>query len=37
MTSLSGASGRTPFLAIDKYGVDGAYTFDPNIFSPTTS
>lgn len=36
VTSLSGAPGRTPFLAIDKYGVDGAYAFDPNIFSPTT-
>ena len=36
VTSLSGAQGRTPFLAIDKYGVDGAYTFDPNVFSPTT-
>lgn len=29
VTSWVGSADRTPFLAIDKYGVDGAYTFDP--------
>ncbi len=27
---------RKPFLAIDKYGVDGAYIYDPDFLSPTT-
>ncbi len=31
-----GSADRTPFLAIDKYGVDGAYTFDPAVFDPGT-
>jgi hypothetical protein len=31
--SWSGAADRTPFLAIDKYGVDGAYTYDPEILT----
>ncbi len=26
---------RKPFLAIDKYGVDGAYIYDPAFLSPT--
>ncbi len=30
VTSWSGLPERKPFLAIDKYGVDGAYPFDPN-------
>ena len=33
VTSWEGASGRAPFLAIDKYGVDGAYTFDPDMLT----
>ena len=34
-TSWSGAANRALFLAIDKYGVDGAYTFDPDMFTNT--
>lgn len=36
VTSWQGAADRAPFLAIDKYGVDGAYTFDPALFDPRT-
>ena len=31
VTSWTGNPARAPFLAIDKYGVDGAYTFDPDM------
>lgn len=31
VTAWTGDPARTPFLAIDKYGVDGAYTFDPDM------
>lgn len=31
VTSWSGSPARTPFLAIDKYGVDGAYMYDPQL------
>jgi len=30
VTSWAGSPDRKPFLAIDKYGVDGAYPYDPN-------
>ncbi len=33
VTSWSGSSARTPFLSIDKYGVDGGYTYDPTMLS----
>ncbi|MGD9622152.1 MAG: hypothetical protein AB7G47_16005 [Mycolicibacterium sp.] len=31
--SWSGAADRAPFLTIDKYGVDGAYTYDPDMLA----
>lgn len=31
--SWAGAADRTPFLTIDKYGVDGAYTYDPDLLA----
>lgn len=31
VTSWSGSPDRVPFIAIDKYGVDGAYTYDPQL------
>ncbi len=35
VTYWKGAADRAPFVAIDKYGVDGAYTFD-SLFNPQT-
>ena len=36
VTNWSGAADKAPFVAIDKYGVDGAYTFDPAFLSPNS-
>ena len=33
VTSWTGSAARAPFLAIDKYGVDGAYTYDPRMLA----
>lgn len=33
VTTWTGSAARAPFLAIDKYGVDGAYTFDPDMLN----
>jgi hypothetical protein len=33
VTTWTGNPARAPFLAIDKYGVDGAYTYDPDMLN----
>lgn len=33
----TGISSKQPFIAIDKYGVDGAYLFDPNFLSTSSA
>lgn len=33
----TGDTSKKPFLSIDKYGVDGAYLFDPNFLSSQSS
>jgi len=33
----TGISSKQPFIAIDKYGVDGAYLFDPNFLSKSSA
>ena len=37
VTYWQGAADRAPFVAIDKYGVDGGYTFDPALFTLQTA
>ena len=33
VTSWNGSAARAPFVAIDKYGVDGLYTLDPDMLN----
>ncbi|MFM1802099.1 MAG: hypothetical protein RJA81_1451, partial [Planctomycetota bacterium] len=33
----TGDANKQPFIAIDKYGVDGAYLFDPNFLSTSSA